>query len=329
MTMKPLSACFLALSALTLPSCSLAPDLAERPPALRDMEEPLDLRAEPSDEAARAAMPAGSFSGLYVKDARETLEAKLNDPEAVVIERVVENSPADRAGLAPGDLLLEVELDGGAPREIATPSQWRQLELTASPGSKLALVVDRAGREAETELTLVARVRPAGREATDRYREEQRVGVVVRTATEVEARSAGLGPGAGAVIVGMSQKSPWRRAGLQFGDLIVAVGGAELTHPQQLLNQIREAGGDRLSLAYVRGGQRAEVDAALTTRSSTLRELSVPPLFSYEADRGQSEWSALLGLVHYRSTAAAWRFRLLWVIAIRSGDADELQEPGA
>ena len=74
---------------------------------------------------------------------------------------------------------------------------------------------------------------------------------------------------------------------------------------------------------------RAEVDAALTTRSSTLRELSVPPLFSYEADRGQSEWSALLGLVHYRSTAAAWRFRLLWVIAIRSGDADELQEPGA
>ncbi|MEC7726508.1 MAG: PDZ domain-containing protein, partial [Planctomycetota bacterium] len=214
-------------------------------------------------------------------------------------------------------------------REIATPSQWRQLELTASPGSKLALVVDRAGREAETELTLVARVRPAGRDATDRYREEQRVGVVFRTATEVEARSAGLGPGAGAVIVGMSQKSPWRRAGLQFGDLIVAAGGAELTHPQQLLNQIREAGGDRLSLVYVRGGQRAEVDAALTTRSSTLRELSVPPLFSYEADRGQSEWSALLGLVHYRSTAAAWRFRLLWVIAIRSGDADELQEPGA
>ena len=41
------------------------------------MEEPLDLRAEPDDEAARAALPAGTFSGLYLRDARETLEAKL------------------------------------------------------------------------------------------------------------------------------------------------------------------------------------------------------------------------------------------------------------
>ena len=328
MNMKPRSICLAALSALALQACSLSPDLAETPPALRDMEEPLDLRAEPEDEAARAAMPAGTFSGLYLKDARATLEAKLNDPEAVVVDRVVENSPADRAGLRPGDLLLEAVLEDGEAREVATPSEWRKLELTAKPGSKLTLVVDRAGREAETELTLIARVRPSRREAAERYREELRVGVVVRTATEVEARNAGLGPGGGAIVVGMSQKSPWRRAGLRFGDLVVAIDGEELTHPQQLLTKIREAADDHLNLAYVRDGERVEVEAGLTTRASTLREISIPPLFSYEADRGQREWSVLLGMVRYRSTAAAWRFRLLWIIALRSGDADELQESG-
>ena len=37
-----------------------------------------------------------------------------------------------------------------------------------------------------------------------------------------EARAAGLGPGGGAVVVGLSERSPWRAAGLRFGDLIVA-----------------------------------------------------------------------------------------------------------
>ena len=89
---------FLALFALLPAACSLRPDLVEQPPALADMEEPLDLRAEPDDESARVALPAGAFSGIYLRDARETLEAKLNDPEAVAVDRVVENSPAAAAG---------------------------------------------------------------------------------------------------------------------------------------------------------------------------------------------------------------------------------------
>ena len=154
------------------------------------------------------------------------------------------------------------------------------------------------------------------------------VGDVAKLCDVGLARNAGLGPGGGAIVVGMSQKSPWRRAGLRFGDLVVAIDGEELTHPQQLLTKIREAADDHLNLAYVRDGERVEVEAGLTTRASTLREISIPPLFSYEADRGQREWSVLLGMVRYRSTAAAWRLRLLWIIALRSGDADELQESG-
>ena len=293
------------------------------------MEAPLNLRGDPDDEAARAALPAGTFSGLYLRDARDTLEAKLNEPAAVVVDRIVENSPAARAGLALGDLLLEAQVDGGESQPITTPSQWRKLELTATPGAKVAVIIDRAGREAETELALIARVRPAPRAVAERYREDQRVGVVFRTATEVEARAAGLGPGAGAVLVGMSARSPWRRAGLRFEDLVVAVNGSALTHPQQLLTAIREADEETLQLSYSRAGTMRTVTAPLTRRSTSLNEFSVPLLFNYEADRGRREWSVLLGLVSYRSTAAAWRFRLMWLIGIGGGDADELQEAGS
>lgn len=101
-----------ALTALAwLPLACAAPLPVEAPP-LHDMEEPVDLLAEPDDEAQRQDLPVGSFSGAYVERAQRSLEAELLDDEAgggdgVLVARVVENSPADAARIAVGDILLE------------------------------------------------------------------------------------------------------------------------------------------------------------------------------------------------------------------------------
>ena len=71
------------------------------------------------------------------------------------------------------------------------------------------------------------------------------------------------------------------------------------------------------------------VEAPLSQRARATREFSVPLVFSYENDRGASEWSAVLGLFHYRGTNAAWRFRLLWLIRFGRGDEDRLLESGS
>lgn len=312
----------------TLTACSLSPDLAEQSPALADMEEPLDLRLEPNDEAERLALPIGTFSGLYLADARDTLAAKLDDPGSAEISKIVENSPADLGGLKVGDIVLEVELDGGEAKVITRPSEWRQIELTAKPGAKVTMYVDRAGREARTQFALVARARAAKRQLAERFREEQRVGVVVRTATEVEARAANLGPGGGAVVVGLSARSPWRTAGLRFQDLLVAIDDEPLTHPQELLAAARDANRGTLRVTFIRDGKQQTVTAALSNRAHEVNEVSLPLVFSYEVDRGKTEWSLLLGMINYRSTKAAWRFRLLWLLGFGGGDADQLLEQG-
>ncbi len=309
---------------LCLAAC--ATSLPETAPALADMEEPLDLRAEPDDEAQRQQLPAGTFSGLRVDDARDTLAAKLDEPGALRIVAIVENSPAAAAGLQVGDELLEAQLPGQPPRPLQRPSDWRQLELQAAADAVVTLVVDRAGREARTELRLVPRLAPAAREASERYREELRVGVVLRTPTEVEARAAGLGPGAGACIVGLSHQSPWRRAGLRFGDLLTHLDGRAVAHPQDVLQALRDPERTNVHLTLRRGAVVQEVDAPFSSRAQTLRELSIPVLFSYSADRGRSEWSLLVGLLGHHSTAAAWRVRVLWLITFGGGDADQLLE---
>lgn len=311
---------------LSLCACSSSPDTPLQPPPLADVEEPLDLLAEPDDEATRAQLPAGSFSGLYLEDARDTLASKLDQPGQLRIAQVVENSPAAAAGLQPDDLLLEVAIGDGAAQPLQRPSEWRELELAQPAGTRLRLVVDRAGREATTTLQLIARTRQPARLPSQRFREEQRLGIVVRTATEMEARAAGLAPGAGAVLVGMSRQSPWRAAGLRFGDLLVAIDGRPLAHPQDLLQAARNPELERLQVEFVRGGHRQTVAAPLTARDQDLQEIYVPLLFSYEAARGTTEWSCLLSMFHYRSTAAAWRCRLFWLIGFGGGDAERLLE---
>ena len=299
--------------------------LPDAKPPLAKMEEPLELFQEPDDEQQRQSLPLGSFTGAYVGDARQSLEAMLGESEGLEIERVVENSPADLAGLRTGDILLETRVGDDPSLPLQFPSQWRQLELETPPGTELTVVYDRANVPGQATIELVRRVHPGDRERAERFREEDRVGVVVRTATEVEAREAGLGPGAGAVVVGLSRDSPWRQANIRYGDLLVSIGGREVAHPQVVLEAIR-AGEGRIEVVFVRNGERRTVESPLTRRATETREIYIPLLFSHDSERGKSSTSVLLSIFSHEKTAAAWRVRLFWIIRFGGGDADELLE---
>lgn len=298
------------------------------------MEEPLALVSEPDDEASRLALEAGGFTGVYVRDARQSLDAMLGEPEGVLVERLVENSPGLAAGLEVGDLLFEVEAPApGGERsrlELRWPSEWRQVELESEPGDELVVRYDRAGAEREARLTVQRRVVPATREPTERVREESRIGVVLRSATEVEARAAGLGPGGGAVVVGLSQDSPWRAAGVRFEDLVTSVNGRAVAHPAALVEAVGAADAeDELELGILRAGKSIEITAPVSRRARELKDVHIPLIFRYQREREASKTSVLFGLFGLSRTSAAWEVRLLWVITFGGGDADRLVEVDA
>jgi len=306
--------------------CALPIKLPNQPPPLLGMEEPLSFAEEPDDEAVRSDLANGGFSGIYVGDARRSLDALTGESDGVLVIKVIENSPGDAAGIVEGDLLLWVSRAGvGGPSPLSWPSEWRRVELAAGPGTRLEIGYDRAGVERVAPVELVARIHRAARHDVERYREEDRVGVVLRTATEVEARAASLGPGGGAVIVGLSRRSPWRAKGLRFGDLIVAVDGRSVAHPQVLLDAIRGSQ-DHLRLTYLREGGRHELTVPSSERETELKEVLIPLLLSYQSERGVSELSILLGLFGFKETPAAWRCRLFWIFTFAGGDADRLKE---
>lgn len=299
-------------------------ELSERPP-LRDMELPLGWRQEPDDEAERLLLEAGSFTGVYVGDSRESLEALLDEPAGLVVTRLIENSPGAMAGVRVGDLILEVELEGEW-TPLQYPSEWRSLELETAPGARLRVLVDRGGLEEEVDIVPVERVAPPDREPSEELREEERVGVVLRTPTEVEGRGVGLAPGAGAVVVGLAAASPWRKAGIRFGDTVVELEGETLGHPSVLVDAIRAADPeDDLRLTLARGEERLVVEARVARRRREWKNIDVPILYSFERDRDRTETSVLLGLFRYRRNSAAWDLRVLWLFRMHRGDADRLE----
>ena len=329
MTKNPLRLVLLLAASLPLWSCAgLGGGLPKSPPPLADMEEPVDRLDEPDDEAERLRLDPGCFSGIHTREAAESLDALSGGgSEGLLVDRVIENSPAEAAGIEVGDLLLEVSPAGGEPVVLRRPSEWRAIELESAPGTRLTLRYDRAESERECELVLVARMRSAERDEGERFREEERVGVVIRTATEVEARRAGLAPGGGAVIVGLSKHSPWRGCGLTFGDLVVQVDDRKVSHPQVLLEAISAAAADeKLALELRRGDEPITVSAPLTWRQEEVSDVSVVPLFSHESKPGFSKTKILYGLFGYEETPAAWSFQFLWLINFGGGESDHLVE---
>ncbi|MFN9786071.1 MAG: hypothetical protein ACK57N_05785 [Planctomycetia bacterium] len=319
-----LSRCILVAACLAAASCKSG--FEDRQPPLRGVEEPTEAMREPEDEAARRALPPGSFSGVRVKSIRSSLD---EEPEpGLEVAAVVENSPAAAAGIEVGDILLRATV-GGATRQLDAPSDWRALELELGPGSRVDLACERGGKGLHAMLELVARVAPAPRDEAARFREDDKLGLVLRTATEVEARQAGLAPGAGVVLVGMATTSPWR--GLaeapRYGDLITALDGVAIDDPARFLAIVRsKEPQDLLAVAWRGAGGATTRDLPLSRRAQQLKRVALQPLFAWKREGERVSLSILLGAIGWERGAALWKLTVLWFFDLQGGDSDRLEE---
>jgi S1-C subfamily serine protease len=281
----------------------------------------------PHDEAQRRELPRGVFTGVQVGDSRQSLEARLSAPEGILVTGIVENSPAVAAGIQAGDILLEASIDGAEAQPLSWPSDWYRIEERASVNARIDLLVDRAGRDLDAVLRPVTRIALPPRLPGRHYREEHKVGIIVRNASEVEAHQAGLTRGEGSVVVGLAQTSPWRRAGVQLGDVIIDVDGTPVKNPQELLAAINAR--DRRRAVYIvvsREGQTVTLQTAVSRRERETAEVRIPLLYSYENKRGIRKSSVLMGLYRERKTAVAADYTVLWFIKWSVGDANRLEQ---
>ncbi len=90
------------------------------------------------------------------------------------------------------------------------------------------------------------------------------LGVAVSRVTPDAAQSAGLGESRGAVVAGVAPGSPAEQAGIQKGDIIVAVGDQAVSGPPELTRRIAGSPpGTRVQVTVVRDRSRKTVPVEL------------------------------------------------------------------
>jgi regulator of sigma E protease len=139
----------------------------------------------------------------------------------VVVAGVVKDSPAQKAGIQPGDRIVSF---GG----VKDPT-WDRLALElalSAPGHSEPLTIERNGQ-------------------------------LITTSVESQPQPfAVIGYPAEMVIVGsVAHGMPAEKAGLRDGDVIVAANGQKLMAPSQFSEIVQQSGGNAMTLEIVRDGQ--------------------------------------------------------------------------
>lgn len=151
------------------------------------------------------------------------------------VDEVVAGSPAEKAGLKPGDLITGI--DGW---RIETFDDVARLVLTSS-GRTLDVAVERDGK------TFTVPVVPDMRE------EKDELGVTVRLG-DIGVRRH-LPARVGAVVAGSAAE----KAGLEVGDVITAIDGTPISSFRDVVELVQPAADRTLSVTLQRDGQTREV----------------------------------------------------------------------
>jgi serine protease Do len=138
--------------------------------------------------------------------------------------------PASKAGLEPGDVILE--FNG---RPLSQSSELPPLVGETKPGTKVELKVWRDKKAREIDVT-VAALKPAGDEVVaanaDGGQKPGILNVQVSALTPEQRAESGIESG-GVLVVGVDA-GPAERAGVNAGDIILQVGGKPVGSPQEL-----------------------------------------------------------------------------------------------
>ena len=170
------------------------------------------------------------------------------DPKGVLISDVVGDSPAARAGLKPGDILLEFET-----KRMESPSDLQRAVGLFAPGQTAKVRVWRDQAEKTVEVRIGEA--PEEREVQQRQgRGRSLLGLDVLPITPELARQLNLRSTEGVVVARVEDGSPAAEAGVQRGDVIREVNRQRvnaLTDFERITRDLKA--GDKLTMRLQRG----------------------------------------------------------------------------
>jgi len=201
---------------------------------------PINVAAQVKEQLVRYGKVERGRIGVAIQEVTQSLAQSfgLDKPQGALVSSVEPGGPADKAGIKPGDVLLGV--NGKA---VDRSAELPPLVAAVKPGSKATFDVWRDGAKRSLAVTVgelkpeqVASAKPASQAGED----TGKLGLALRQGEEGLVVEKASGPAA--------------RAGIQRGDVVVAVNGKRVKSTEELRSAAAKAKGT-VALLVKRGEQ--------------------------------------------------------------------------
>ncbi|TMH42578.1 MAG: DegQ family serine endoprotease [Betaproteobacteria bacterium] len=188
---------------------------------------PIDVAMHVKDELAKSGHVTRGRIGVAIQSVNQSLAQSfgLAKPEGALVSSVADNSPAARAGIRPGDVILA--WNG---KTIDDSAELPGLVADTPPGKHATVKLWRNGAEQTLGVTVarMADEKAASAEGANSDANSGKLGLAVQQSDR------------GLVVAGAS--GPAARAGVREGDVILAVNNQPVKNVEQLRRLVDKAG---------------------------------------------------------------------------------------
>ena len=196
---------------------------------------PINLARNIADQLKDNGSIDRGWLGVIIQDLNQELAESfgLDKPRGALVARVTPNSPADRASMQSGDVILSFD---GNPIDKA--SKLPSLVAATRIGTDVTIGILRNGHETSLNLTVAKLEDPA--QETVAQAQPGRLGFVASDLTTAERNDIGITKG-GARIDLVAPGSPAARSGLRPTDVIISFNHENIDNSAELAELARKA----------------------------------------------------------------------------------------
>ena len=215
---------------------------------------PINVALKVKDQIVATGRASHGRLGVVIQDLNQSLAESfgMTRPNGALVSRVAPDSAAAAAGLKTGDVITEVD---GEPIDRSGALSSR-IGL-ASPGDKVKLTIWRDRKAQQIEAKLQGIPNEAAQVADSGAAQGGKLGLALRPLTAEERRQSKL---EGLLVEQAS--GPAARAGINPGDVVLAINGKPVTSVEQVRSVI-EGKPKSVALLIERGGERIFVPVSL------------------------------------------------------------------
>jgi serine protease Do len=208
---------------------------------------PIDNAKRAISDIMRTGEVTYSWLGVTVGSVTEEFAEQMGieATEGAFISGVYEGSPAEKAGLRPGDIITRID-----DVEIADSAALVQTIATIEPGQGTEFEVIRDGRSVEIDVRTARRSEESFASAT------VWPGISVAPLNERVREQLSLDNKTdGVVVTSVEPGSAAAESGIRAGDTIISVNGSAIEDPAAFYAELGDAEGDEIRFRIIRDGR--------------------------------------------------------------------------